>query len=122
MKPFFKPEDFLNFDGRLGAEPICNQIASMANVKLEREGKVVYGQIKDHQILGNLCNFDTEKIESDNYQALLINIESIEKCKHPKDKIQQATFFDVETKTRYPVWYCQCGITLEPDTFKVVND
>lgn len=85
---FFKPEDF---DSWSSADPrinITGLMASIANAKLEREGKIVEGNesFGEWHLKSNSCHVG--KIVTQ--KALLIGIEKIE----PEHK---------------HVWICACG-------------
>ena len=69
---FFKPEQFAALTGSyINLQEIASNIA---NSILEREGKVVYADNVEGDIV-----FTSDKSTSDTHRALLINIEPIEK-------------------------------------------
>lgn len=121
---FFKPEDF-KVTG-IGYEEESQRLAALANAKIEREGAVVYGK-SDYR----LTSFATDKnIQFQDgsfatHKALLINIESIEKCRHPKEKVKEELEFikkysgpysDVQVNHK-----CDCGAKVTPASFEVVE-
>lgn len=111
---FFSPDDFkdenisdfsrsaIGSDGRITA-------AQLANAKLERDGKVVYGE-------NNIWNWTERKTKSDSHKALLINIESIEKCTHPKEKVRP--IFAISAVDEIEYYKCQCGSRVQPTEFE----
>lgn len=72
---FFKPEDFVTDDISASAA------AARANAKLEREGKVFWGSVDEHE-----SYFHIEKDDVDTHKALLINIEPIEETMKLEEK------------------------------------
>ena len=107
---FFKPEDFL--DPKNSIVKIClDRFCDKANSKLEREGKIVYRPEDCKEVW-----IDNEK-DRPIHRALLICIEPIEKCTHPKEKIS----WKWENHGQHPsiiVHYCNyCGVKVEPLTF-----
>ncbi len=111
---FFKPEDFI--------EPGAGQflltgemLASLANAKLEREGRVVYSQDDGQFATGKWM----EKICSESRhsnKALLINIEPIEKCTHPAEKVHEV--FGGRTQDQFYGFECECGIKVKAKVFE----
>ena len=112
---FFKAEDFI-FDNY---EINLKKIADVANAKLEREGKVLYGTIPKISN-GRSPEFDGPFQITDNdhvtHKALLINIEPIEKCKHEKEKIKEQRGLPF-----YPEFKCECGAKVKPTSFEEVE-
>jgi hypothetical protein len=106
---FFKPEDFAGsgYDPEFFPEYATN----VANAKLEREGRVVYS--KRH---GNI--WELGQHEDDTVKALLINIEPIEKCTHPRDKVIQEDLYSGALTNRFK---CECGAKVKPKSFEVVE-
>ncbi len=90
----------------------------ICNAKLEREGKVVYST---HGAMFSI----THKASNDGLKALLINIESLEACKHPKEKVFKKKFLSIgpasEGKTPGEYYKCECGARVEPSGFEVVG-
>jgi hypothetical protein len=75
MVKFFVEEDFPDTGG------YSVEAAYRANTKLEREGRVVIGSPEtDWNEIGN-------RVET--HKALLINVELIQKCSHPVDKVNR---------------------------------
>ena len=111
---FFKPEDF----GNLYLDEVQKTAAcSYANAKLEREGKVVYGNNKIE--LGT--SMWTAQATRDTHQALLINIEPIEKCEHPKEKVDLERGTLSWTNERGIHYLCECGAKMKPKEFEEVK-
>jgi len=76
---FFKSEDF-DSSTLFDTLPKYIREAAIANAKLEREGKVVFGKLN---ISNKMDEFGERNLDkTDTHQALLINIKPIEKCKH----------------------------------------
>lgn len=106
---FFSAEDFAKQEWKTIT---AGQAANIANQKLQRDAKVVYG-LKSTK-LDDQFYFSESKDDADTHRALLICVEEIEKksCTHP----------DV-----LPVnsgWYYRCsdcGIKLQPTGWKEAN-
>lgn len=109
---FFKPDDFqYESEGRLRSI----MAADIANAKLEKEGCLIYCDKE-----GGRANWSLNKTGA-KYKALIINIEPIEKCDHPKDKINvlvnlqkrdiNASFFS--NPYSEISLSCQCGANLD---------
>lgn len=115
---FFKPEDF---EDSQGYKSYSSQVmAALANAKLEREGDLIWTDTmgKDHLWWTNPENKTVK-----NYKALLINIEPIEKCKHPMEKIKFNYIFDNgygkgPSDTHL---ICECGAKVKPTSFEEVE-
>ena len=118
---FFTPEDFRNEimpNGWIS----CNDATKCANAKLEREG--IKAWIYKSKI-GEILNITSiEGYRSDLYadSALLINIEPIEKCKHPKEKVKLSQIFTIRNNTQHggPMeeYKCECGARVQPASFE----
>lgn len=111
---FFKSEDFECHDN----DP--NSLAKTSNSKLAREGKVVYAKVVRF-------DFAQWKVDSEDctHKALLINIEPLEMCAHPKDKVKSYLNTEALYKSgnldlhAYMNFYqCECGTRVEPTSFK----
>lgn len=109
MKPFFVPEDF---GGDILTDRYKENIARIANAKLEREGKIVYGL----DLAGMYGPFETKYSK---YKAILINIEPIEKCTHPKEKVRMIC--EQEKPLNTGAFFCDCGVVVTPESFKEIN-
>ncbi len=113
---FFKPEDFmvdlLTYKEDISVSQI---IANIANAKLEREGKVVY---KEKDPVNVWCEVTWPALNHA-YKALLINIEPIEKCTHPKEKVHRKW----DLSSQMPIFWheCDCGAKVQPKEFEVVE-
>lgn len=119
MTTFFEKSDFVSYNVCDGAGKIQSElIAGIANDKLKRDGRVVYGSNNDR-------DWSFNKFEGDTHQALLICIEEIKKCDHPKEKIfaresgkpSRLTLsgMSVDSCIQY---YCECGTRVEPAGFR----
>lgn len=135
---FFKPEDFegpaaLNRWVKHGSyeyTEILKFVSERANQKLESEGKVVTGFYDDpnsgkHPQYESWLFTDKSK-PRDSHKALLINIEPIEKCTHPAEKIRQMNWSEpVEgfnrgfRVTMDAIFQCECGAKVKPKSFEV---
>lgn len=112
---FFKPSDF---DGQITAtekNSLVN-IADAANAKLEREGKVVKGSFDGSYVDG--FN-DWPYPDVSNCKALLINIEPLVKCEHPRERIRFIIPKDYSSKDGYSYYSCECGARVKPKSFEV---
>ncbi len=110
---FFKLEDFQSF------YPFTNNIVDIANEKLERVGKIVYSN--EAAFTWRFSN------ESKATKALLINIESIEKCTHPEKKVEIVITegFQKQFGQKLPVFQseyykCECGAKVKPTGFEEI--
>ena len=100
----------------------CDYAARMANLKLEREGKVVYSVASKNPIMNSWFG-TAEQPQSCTYKALLINIEPTEKCSHPKDKVKYQPLLAPNLMGpfyRKAKWICECGAVVQPREFEVV--
>lgn len=115
---FFKPEDFADLSTTAAEEDACE----IANAKLESDGKIVYSTASNPLMNSWFSAAGTP--QGGTYKALLINIESIQKCEHPKEKVK------VIKKETYPIssheldgtfskyiYQCECGARVEPLIF-----
>lgn len=116
---FFNPEDFV-----LSAHPeiptdkwVQMTVASIANAKLEREGKVVYKINNGYQLSWNE-NPLTSLGGEGSLKALLICIEPIEKCKHIKATAGIDFSFPHKTIIEY---ICECGARVKPSSFEEIK-
>jgi hypothetical protein len=123
MKPFFTPEFFkqisLDFDNSNWSGSVYDLYALCADKKLEREGKIVYFDSQHNWVEGYPVNMLGENPDVTK-KALLICIEPIEQCKHPKDRVRRKPY-----EPGYLGLYdyqCQCGAVVEPEGFKEVEE
>jgi hypothetical protein len=119
---FFKPEDFKFSDGppktfqyMVNDSVSIEEAARVANAKLEREGKVVYTNV--HKL--NLTWYESNSCKEDTHKALLINIEPIETCKHPKEKV--CSIRNIMNANEIICWKCECGAKVQPKEFEEVK-
>lgn len=116
----FKPEDF---GGEYGLCDHCMADATnMANHKLNQwlkeNGKVVYSQSPDKRYWTDPHDPTTQGVhlESD-IKALLICIEPIEKCAHPREKVVDPRV----SKLNLVYYQCECGAKVQPSGFEEVR-
>ncbi len=110
MLKFFKPEDFhYQYDHMLTPE----RASDRANAKLEAEGKVVYNTYADKQLETWQQLNNPEGLFK--IKALLINIEPVEECKHPEDKISTYANGIAEYLCRL------CGTRVKPTKFEEIR-
>jgi hypothetical protein len=123
VSKFFKPEDFLRVV--MGKNMDAN-IAAAANAKLEREGKAVTGFYVDLN-KGKFPEEEhwlyTDKTKPrDTHTALLINIEPIAACTHPKEKVTYTPYSHQNTNDHDDWAYiCSCGARVTPSNFEVMK-
>lgn len=98
MRKFFKPEDF--DIPSIRSQMFKEELAEIANAKLEREGKVVF----QRGVKGEIWESVYPNKEYQGYKALLVNIETIEKfvapyrskkdesCTHLAEKVKPTSF------------------------------
>lgn len=114
---FFKPKDFELVKIYPHEEALIS-IANLANAKLERKGKVVYASDL------SVVEWYSETPEfKPTHKALLINIEPIEKCKHPAEKVKsksEAIYGAfIGQLIKLDSWYeCECGAKVKPKEFE----
>lgn len=102
---FFITEDFDLVLSNRSLE-VLDSVVKIANAKLERKGKIVYNYRNNLEYGW----FDTST--SSSHKALLINIETIEKCAHPPEKIQTVSIVE---------WQCECGKYVRPIGFEEIK-
>lgn len=113
MKPFFKPEDFTGTYYSYQST-ILQVFADKANAKLEREGKIVFSQSSDRRYWEDPNDPTTQDAsERSDLRALLINIEPIEQCTHPTDKVFKSSNYSFD-------YQCECGAKVKPNSFKEI--
>lgn len=115
---FFKREDFESYGAGDPRADVFGVMAGLANDKLEREGKVVYGGMNTTSDgKTNSEPFFIMRIDKyyRTHKALLINIEPIESCKHPKEKVS-GQYADENGV----IFKCKCGIRVRPKEFEEV--
>lgn len=108
---FFKPEDFDSYHSYPAQMNATAVMANIANGKLEREGKIVYS---------NEAGFTWRPSdESRDKQAILINIQQLEKCEHKWNDIW-ALEKNIAGKFT-GVMNCRCGIKVQSKGFEEVE-
>lgn len=91
------------------------KITEIANAKLEREGKVIYG---------NELTWTLDLYQTDKRKALLINIEPIEpieKCTHPLSKLGFIRREEIGNYEESLALRCLCGAIVKPLSFEEVK-
>jgi len=112
MDKFFTPNDFRYFhNGKLEPVMACD----LANAKLERQGISVTGYHYDSIDVAHNFSSIKEFRSSTTHKALLINIEPIETCKHPIEKVTTR----IDWQGRYK---CECGFIVVPSGFKGIEE
>ena len=112
---FFKPEDFQQYCGPFN-HISAKEIALIANTKLEKEGVPVYSD-NTRTGVGDLYPWCESQTKEDTHKALLICIEPINKCKHPKNKVKMK-----DSINNGEEWYkCECGAEVRPKEFEEVK-
>jgi len=109
---FFNESDFntLKSKGHFTWE----EIADLANAKLEKESRIVFTSL-DPNDSWTTWGYDIDGPRT--FHALLINIEPIEKCSHPKEKIS-GRYADENGV----VFKCECGARVSPCQFSEVKE
>lgn len=122
---FFKPEDFNDYGVRDFStdSSVRYNVAIAANTKLKREGRVVYGYSMSHEEAWTIG-----KGAIDTHKALLINIEPLQACLHPKEKVKISIKegFEKLEGCMVPMYQnesyvCECGARVEPSGFSEVK-
>ena len=129
---FFTEEDFPTEVLRCGqwAQKLNPEIAArFANDKLEREGQIVY---KHYNAKGDKDSFWCINNKLPGLEctgkALLISVEPIEKCSHPKEKVQILITegWQKQNGEKLPVfqsesYQCECGTKVQPSFFEEIK-
>ncbi len=111
---FFSAEDFENYINAVGVhnQVSAKMVADIAEGKLQREAKVVYGL--QNAALSDMY-FSLSKDDADTHRALLICVEEIERksCEHVEIKV------NINPGINY--FECtKCGARLKPTAWEVV--
>ena len=116
---FFKPEDFEYNSVNCGDRKIINieYAANDANAKLEREAIKAWIHKNESGEILNITSVEGYRTELYAHKALLINIEPIEKCKHPAEKVRWQPGLLMTWN-----YYCECGATVRPKEFEVISE
>lgn len=117
---FFKVKDIIRLYENMPDDVIwCEYLVDRLNTKLFNSGRVVYGQSTDQRYWTDINDPSTQYVypESD-IKALLINIEPIEQCKHPKEKVK---YLEAESEKYVSFWFCECGVKVQPKGFEEVK-
>jgi len=117
---FFTPEDFeFNYMGLKDWPIYAKRISDCANAKLEREGKRIYKSSYDIWRTERIGKDDFFRGPLSTHRAILINIEPIEKCTHPPEKVESTKYDPAEYTYTYN---CSCGARVEPSGFSEVKE
>lgn len=136
-KPIFKPEDFASFTGYPGLENLSNVISNMAeiifNEWIRDNGKIVYSHVP-RKFEGFVETWVGDKAwvyqKIVTHQAILVNIEPIEQCKHPPDKcayklgqgIKLEKDRSISMQKYEPAHFeCECGAKVKPKEFEEIE-
>lgn len=132
----FKPDDFNDQEYFLiegiGApkadlkkcitEVIAQTAQQIFDEWLAKEGKVVYGKWSIRDMDGKFLyeQWNTgisPDLGPTSHKAILINIEPIEKCNHPKEKVHWKFYKESYYEQRHTEWHCECGARVQPESF-----
>ncbi len=117
-KKFFTPEDFdwyIKQDSSL--KGFNKELSDFVNAKLERESRTVYCEFpKDSE-----STLDLIKFSGATHRARLINIEDIERCTHPKEKVELENGNISWSSDRGIHWKCECGANVQPKEFEEIK-
>jgi len=115
---FFYPEDFDDRGTAFRLSP--EECAERANAKLERDGKVVYGDFgRSHTLVPSGQGWWTidDKTGRNTHKALLIAIEPIEKCSH-----RDAVYVPPDSASVPSGWFCKsCRAKVKPKEFEEIT-
>lgn len=112
----FKPEDF---DSNWTQSHKAAQ--QIFDTWIKENGKAVYGRLYPKNIneegfdIGSIWN--TSALTDTTHKALLINIELIEKCTHPKEKVKWKDIMISPNSHKYG-FMCDCGSEVIPREFE----
>lgn len=120
----FNHEDFISVSGNFS---INKESARVAQEKLDEwikeNGKVVYGcrsqeewhsSIQDERIYSVISS----NFKNSHYKAILINIEPLEKCKHPREKVRLMDSAAYVGGDLIYGFMCECGSKVKPKEFE----
>jgi len=124
-KLIFKPEDFESFYSSKPNGVKWNELAEFAQSKLDQwlaqHGTAVWG-------IDGKVDWWTDKICVDDptHKAILVMIEPIEQCKHPKEKVHAVVIEGWDKTKNYSSssiseYQCECGAKVKPKEFEVVE-
>lgn len=119
---FFKSTDFIHMqDGRSLIVPGYEwKVADIANAKLGSDGKTLF--IFDNGQPSQ--SYSETEYGYHTHKGLLVNIQSIEKCDHPKEKVRRfETRFNVAPNDYVRgeldgLYQCKCGARVKPKVFE----
>ncbi len=115
---FFKTEDFVNYGEEQWEKPCLikpSEAAVKANEKLINLGLRVYGKVEP----SSYTDFSSREHESDTHKALLINLEPIKECPHPKEKVRE--FRNTNFDGPVYIYECNCGARVQPKEFEEIK-
>lgn len=120
---FFKPSDFEKYLTDAYTQQLS---ADLANEKLEKEAKPVFGSPNGKSttyVAGQIWNTYNDVTQRNTHKALLINIEPLEICTHPKEKVKHHLGKGIngpfEPFRQY--FECDCGVIVKPIAFKEIK-
>lgn len=129
----FKPEDFDNiaFPQPYNWEIAAARAQQIFDTWLKKNGKVVYGR-HSYLIWGeseNQFEIGVKGQDKADQKAILINIEPLERCSHPKEKIKHVTkkmqSGEGTLTSGYMIdltaYVCECGARVEPKEFEAIE-
>lgn len=127
----FKPEDFPSCPTSINSSVYTmltsHSAAHSANHRLNEWLEKNSTTVCRMPIVGRMSNW-TEltalaKIADNHTEtALLICIEPVEECKHPKEKIMaSATYFGPGNMVLTCKFICQCGVKVQPKEFEEID-
>lgn len=124
---FFRPEDFNWLLEEIGSSSLRVSIADMANAKIDKEGIVLYRDMIDAAKGYPWYQPGELSHPHPSHKAILINIEPIEKCKHPKEKVKPQIIEDWDKTKNYSfcsidTFICECGARVKPSQFTTCSN
>lgn len=123
----FKPEDIYNFVLKDSAIAITSVFQKVFDTWLKENGKVVKclylkeSNLTDEHGPGWIAKEESGRhTELYTHKALLINIEPIEKCNHPKEKVRRFSGAHVEGEN-IGFFVCECGAKVHPCSYEEIK-
>lgn len=110
---FFEPNDFKDmFYNSTLPHVQMEAAANLANDKIWREGQPVYAFYTDRNSW-HICS----EAKNAKRRALLINLETIETCNHPREKVKYKDYVHNE----FNQFVCECGAKVKPKEFEEIK-
>lgn len=125
MTKFFNPEDFKSIKYDLGDNEfsICHftdvtaqTIANQANKLIEEKAIRVLQTKTSNNTWVECYSLDFGSSDVGLHKALLINIEEINPCNHPKEKVKLEGSFMGSLYQKY--YKCACGVEVIPNSYE----